>query len=131
MFDLDAENLWMGPRDSRRKPTKALRGTFKRKTGYKVAKRDFSKVKPGSFFETVTKGYSGSAKTEYLKRQKAFRKAQDEKKYSQKLKSEYGVASAADRFRSFVKPKKKSIYKTSFSEKVKDLFKKKGKGIYD
>ena len=116
MFDLDGESLWMGPKVSPRKPsarkfTKATRKTFVRKKGFAAAKRDFSKAKPFSVVETITKGYSGSAKQEYLRRERAFQKAREEKQYKDKLRSEFGVKSVSEKFKGFFKPKKKSIYK--------------------
>ena len=115
MFDLDGESLWMGPnvsrRSPRRKPIIAVRKTFKRTKSFRNAQRSFSNNSQGSFFEVVSKGYSGSAKQEYLKREKAFKKAREEKEYSQKLKKEYGVKSPLEKVKDLFKGKPKSIYK--------------------
>lgn len=114
MFDYESMDMgsgWMGASGppKRKSVKKALRKRQTKRYSRPTTNRT------SSFNETIEKlrkGYTGSAKKEYLKREKARKTYEEEQKYKQKLKSEYGVKSGPEKAKSFLKSLKrtKSVY---------------------
>jgi len=109
MYDIGpsigGDSLWMGSSKPKRRKQKAYKKPMKRK------RMSYSKAKQTDYIGLATRGYGGSAKSEYMKREKERKRLKDEAKYKAKLRSEYGVKSPVEKIKGFFKKKPKSIYK--------------------
>jgi hypothetical protein len=114
MFDIDPEQMWMGPKPRKRKAQrqqplfgdmgaseynnyekprtyarprgKNPRRAYRPRTYAKPRKQvGFSDLKAG--VQKVTRGYSGSAKAEYQRKEKQVKQRLEEQRYKKKLKT--------------------------------------------
>jgi len=84
MFDLDGENLWMGPkpRKSRGKSTRSVRRKY-----YIKPKKRRRTTTTTSGFSGITRTFTESSKTKYQRREKALKAKLEEQRYKRKLQN--------------------------------------------
>ena len=103
MFDYDEMIMYPKPKRGKRKP---IRRSYRKPSKKQI---NYKKISQG--IQVITKGYSGSAKQEYERRQKETRKKIEEAEYKRKLKRDYptNTSKIKKKIKGFFG--KKSIYK--------------------